>query len=554
MSKHGITLPLERIIGFAIVDPAKFKEIVADIRQAVETGSDYSLPDDELNEEYVSGKINDIINYQFGSEKRALIELIANSLDAGASNIDVKDITGCMSIGDNGSGMDFDNLLYDLALPFFSSKDGERTVGRFGLGFFSTLFGLKRGGTVTVDTNRHGKAYKVVYSKENGNVNVTYSLGERKSRGTDVTIQSGNGRTSFLNRFCQRFSKDRRKRKSYTKDYVKYVNPDQCRILYNKRQLNSGNLKFNRRAKVYEIPFNGSVIRVGIGPSGCDWSGDCESLSGGIKIKSSHSAGFSMIIDYPLCIEPVEGRNDFIENDMYSEARSLVFSRAILPYFMSEGKRFSKTRLAYVKTSLTQPPLTSMLRPFAENASREELSDLLTFFGGRKVPVDKQIIVSTGLANFDFFYSDSVVLNGQYNDSYGNLYSFLGSNPNVLPFETVLRSSEKVKLRDMSPEEREAYGFYDLLLEHAGGWYESLGDLDVYLIDGPVDSKSPYASNRDLVQRTTDLYVNVNHRLFRPGVPEQTRRMALDYMLKTSLLHSDSAESRIIWGCLQDDV
>lgn len=104
---------------------------------------------------------------QFARPLDCLRELVQNSIDAGASRVDVElswsdaePGRGVLSItvADGGEGMDEHVIDHELTRMFASSKDGDRTkIGRFGIGFTS-VFAIEPD-AVLLETGRHGESW-----------------------------------------------------------------------------------------------------------------------------------------------------------------------------------------------------------------------------------------------------------------------------------------------------------------------------------------------------------------------------------------------------------
>lgn len=79
--------------------------------------------------------IMSLIKAQAGSLQKAMLEAVANSMDAGADRIDIK-LTGTrVEIHDNGSGLSKEEDIYQFFERFgFDHSQLDRKVGRFGVG------------------------------------------------------------------------------------------------------------------------------------------------------------------------------------------------------------------------------------------------------------------------------------------------------------------------------------------------------------------------------------------------------------------------------------
>ena len=119
-------------------------------------------------------------------------ELVQNSIDAGATAIDVRihwepgdDDRGVLrvTVGDDGCGMSLDIIERCLLVVFRSSKEGDKTkIGKFGVGFFS-IFAVAPE-LVIVDTGRGEDGLRVRIAPDH-----SYEI-ERTAvrKGTAVTL------------------------------------------------------------------------------------------------------------------------------------------------------------------------------------------------------------------------------------------------------------------------------------------------------------------------------------------------------------------------------
>ncbi|MBN1503049.1 ATP-binding protein [Candidatus Woesearchaeota archaeon] len=527
--KKGIVVPLERLIALATINSGKFAQTVEALQKAVDQGEDYTIPDFDYNQDYVSNKLHDLITHQFTRSGRELIELIANSIDAGSKNIQFVDRGDEIIIKDDGSGMTFETLLYDLALPFFSGKVDK--IGRFGVGFYSILNVVQRGGRVIVDT-QNGTHYRAVYFMEDGKLTVRYSKHETREPGTTIHIQLGS-RDGFFGRIKNKLGLGKVKSsRKLIEEYVQYVPPERCIISCNGKQINFGYPIPIRQPQTYSIPFDRETIEVVLGLPKKDY-GDQLSLSGGVYV-THDSFALDMITDYPLSCQLVEGRNAFIKDKRFRQAQREVFVQAILPY------------LEYIKEHLPLATYDRILRSalhsriflgVAATGTTDEVCSLLSVYFNKDMSSERPIIISRNRhMNLDRFYSGALVVDPN-NVGHIEIIESLLVNPNlgVIDFQDVKESATRVQLRDMSEEQRMQYSLREL----------ETPDITVYLIEGPQDTVSPFASNfRYHGEPVTELYINKNHGFFHDELPESTRKSALDFFLKTCLYGIEEAENR----------
>ena len=549
-NEKQIILDFPWLVALANVDLQAYQQLVSNVQEALGNGTSFVMPEHHLRTEHIQRKLDDLINYQFGPDgspkkrKRTLIELISNSIDSQATSVVLSDDNRQIRVADNAKGMDLYGLLYNLTVPFATTKDGITTRGRFGVGAKSNLWVLSKGGTLEVDTRKNGDhSHKAVYSKtENGSYALACSHGELASQGTTITITLPITQYGFLRRMYHKLV-DPAERREYVQSYIENIDPQECNIFYNGRRLNHGICyKLHKKAKLFHIPFEGSHIKIAIGPARRRGRGQFRYLSDGFLVTKGTYTPFDLRIDYPLCIKPVESRTTFIETELYAQAQALAVSQAIIPYLQSHRDCFSHKLYEQIRSNLAY---SEIMGPAIARASREELSTLLGFFTDKDVPLNQEIIaVKDKTENLEQFYSSSLVINGR-NDGYGYLAKHLVKNSHVVDFEKVLPSSRKLYYKEIPPGEKTHYHL-DALNES-----RKFDNLVVFFIDGPSDSKSPFASNLRYGDATR-LYANQNHPLFNGRVPQSTASMALDYFLKRCLFGIKGAEDGLI--CMNGDL
>ena len=158
----------------------------------------------------VSGKIIKEISEKIPSTTYAIVELIKNSYEAMASNVEINVYDNMLEILDDGEGMDLDDI-HALLIVSHSNKEygvvknGRIISGEKGLGFFSVF---KFGSKITVQTSKQKYDYnfsidmnKIECLKDihDSNVDIAKSPSiDLKKHGTKVTIENLNSETIEL--------------------------------------------------------------------------------------------------------------------------------------------------------------------------------------------------------------------------------------------------------------------------------------------------------------------------------------------------------------------
>lgn len=127
---------------------------------------------------------------QFADPMAFYRELVQNSIDAGATAIDVRlrydsdDESLVVAVHDDGNGMNLDIIERCLLVLFRSSKDKDPTkIGKFGVGFFSVFAVAPK--VVRVDTGTGPDGYRLELRPD-----FTWEITESSPRkGTTVTLQ-----------------------------------------------------------------------------------------------------------------------------------------------------------------------------------------------------------------------------------------------------------------------------------------------------------------------------------------------------------------------------
>ncbi len=539
----SVKLPLERLIALAITNKELFKKSVPNIKSAIDRGIDYNLSDDlKLNVDYVVNKLSDIIRHQFGKDNLCLREGISNSLDAGATQITVIDSRDTITIDDNGSGMDFETLLYNLNLPFCSDK--IKQIGRFGLGFYSMLGVLAKDGYVSVDTRKDDQAYTVVYEKSDEGITVSYDKSDRTDNGTTISLfqPPTKLKTSLGDKILDFILPKFDRRKHILKDYFSFIDPSRSELFYSTggkpKRVNHGFDKL-KKSTVYNIEFADDEIRVAITRNKKNY-GHLDLLSGGVSIYGeSFTRQLEAVVDYPLSVEPVEARNDFIRSEHLDRAEELVFSKALLPYLKDNRTKFKRNDF---KEILHELFATKFVRSYTQHCSKPELLELIEMYTGVPIPENQDLLYycSSDRNPFNNIYrlfSNSRVFTSEFPLS-------LNNNPHVTQLKDIIKDSRKVDYGELTAEDFERYHLSRIPINKNNS-------LKIFFIDGlPADTTVPCASGGPFNKGgCTQLYVNSNHRLFNDdAIPQSTRDLSLNYYITRCFFDAKVSEEIAFGG------
>ena len=158
----------------------------------------------------VSGKIIKEISEKNPSTTYAIVELIKNSYEAMASNVEINIYDNRLEIWDDGEGMDLDDI-HALLIVSHSDKEygvvknGRIISGEKGLGFFSVF---KFGSKITVQTSKQKYDYnfsidmnEIACLKDIHDSNIDIAKSPNvglKKHGTRITIENLNSETIEL--------------------------------------------------------------------------------------------------------------------------------------------------------------------------------------------------------------------------------------------------------------------------------------------------------------------------------------------------------------------
>ncbi len=207
-------LPLSQIANFSSVIKASnradyfnddYFKLFCDFFEANDEMHDLLQVQNDTREK----KLDHLIGHQNEDLAVSIRELISNSIDA-SSNLESPEVevevevgAGYYSVADQGTGMDKNTIIKYLLIPAISSKDESSTIGRFGVGFFSSLAHLKTNkDAVVVETSDGENSYTIKFQKRpeyHDQVSFTISRNsEIKSKGTKVTVKSENLKIDHL--------------------------------------------------------------------------------------------------------------------------------------------------------------------------------------------------------------------------------------------------------------------------------------------------------------------------------------------------------------------
>lgn len=374
----GSRLPLHLLMGFAQSDTPSLRRLLAASRRAVENGGEVELPAHFLDENFFRHKVRDLAELQF-EPHRAVAELVSNAIDsvAGCRDKTVRvtvSKTGVV-VEDRGRGMTLGEMHTALSVPF-QQAEGEKAIGRFGVGFFSNLSFLAGGEAqgVRVESARDGSAHFFQYEVERpaGGTEYYARVGKsgRRESGTKVSILPRG-----------KFGRDMvRDIIATLKETFEELDSGIARLEINGKPYLPSKASRLREAAALETPHGALNIWADAG------SRDDVMLlkQGGSVISALDFPGGKVVLNVPRAFSPGEGRKGFVNDENYSRAMAGAFewlcgySRRNL-----EGARGKKAlrRAGWFEESLfghsMRSDASSPLTAFSVSASSGEMRGVL---------------------------------------------------------------------------------------------------------------------------------------------------------------------------------
>ncbi len=188
-------VPLEDMVSFLVAAGTSQRERLSEAIASAGRLQDF-LDEATGQRGYWRDLINDFRSSQTSDRNQALVELLANAIDATrgpfAKELAVSLRPDGAIVSDRGKGMSLQDMLLYLLIPTLSGKEGEATIGRFGVGFYASLQFLKTAqDRIVVRTCDGEQAYRLTLAL--GGSGYTCSIVREAlvlPRGTEVRIQA----------------------------------------------------------------------------------------------------------------------------------------------------------------------------------------------------------------------------------------------------------------------------------------------------------------------------------------------------------------------------
>ena len=185
-------IPLARLVAFLVSSEKKDRDFLAEALRSGQ-GIESALQRSPGPIDYWRDLITDFSNTQFADRSRPIVELVTNGLDASKDSLNrqvhIKNSASETSVEDRGTGMNLETVLEKLLIPLLSGKEGLKTTGRFGVGFYSILQYLKTDeDSITLKTSDGQETFTVRIVKRNGEPVITFDREPGGQAGTKVSI------------------------------------------------------------------------------------------------------------------------------------------------------------------------------------------------------------------------------------------------------------------------------------------------------------------------------------------------------------------------------
>jgi len=488
-------------IGYSL-NKNSLRSIISDIENGRKiTSFNKSI---ESNKKYLGKILREEVIKQFNDDKRPILELILNSIDAKPSNyqgtyfINVKKRLLSTTIEDNGNGMPLLDIFRYLIIPFNTEKEGIEEIGRFGVGFFSALNYCFGGSRLILKTHSGKESYRLLFYAESDAIDslhmVITKLKTRKKVGTKIVINKA--RWVLLEDYL----------KSNLHSFANYI----AEIYYNKKILNekkewySREVTLNIKGKEYKQSI---TLMVDLGRRKIDL------LANGVSVKKVTTNYFGFSVSFPPAVRLVEGRDEFKIDDNYELCVDKVFEcledylkqietnelrDKIIAHYKEMGEDSKKHIIeegvrSFAATQLTELAASFGITELSRIKNIEKLKELL--LAGKEYVLTESDFKRSHKFMSPYiskaFYVDPESYSF-WQDDYKTYKSFLSDNS---VFKPCLSKSEFSALGSL-------YNHLNILAR------QELKCNKYVLVEGPEDSESCYMYDNF----TSTFYFNVNHR------------------------------------------
>ncbi len=287
---------------------------------------DQNKPLDEIkvystNRKFIEKIMREEAIKQFPEQERPVLEVILNSIDAKPENCEQYNIwvearPKYVTICDAGKAMTLYDVLSDLIVPFSTQKEGIETIGKFGVGFLSTLnYCLKDlRNSIDVETNTGLECNKMTFYSTGSEVSDLRMKLNRKVtnlhpglRSTKVTIRTKNNLDGL---------------QKYLANQLADIPIQKAAIYVNNEQINPQTP--DRLHREVEFDVKGKKLKQFVSLA-IDNNERVKLVSQGVRVRERFADSLGAVLNFPSAVNPVEGRDEFKQNDNYFKAVDCIY-------------------------------------------------------------------------------------------------------------------------------------------------------------------------------------------------------------------------------------
>lgn len=417
------------------------------------------------NKNYIEKILREEVIRQFANSSRPLLEVVLNAVDAKPEmldgekyNISIVLNKKQMQITDNGTGMTLDQILRLLIIPFSTEKDALEDIGRFGVGFLSTLhYCLERPkkNYITVETTTAEEQVTCTFYATGETVgDLRMHVGMRtpkQQRGTRVTIRKPMakemGYLSELHRYLTthlvhipRFAAIinlNGKRINNTTNGTWYQQPVSFQMHERTYTQNVGlqisaitpetNENKKRQRKQKKNTLAAYFPKLVQQSKKEKLEGITSLLSQGILVQRHLTSVYNATVSFPPVVLVVEGREDFKRDANYDAAAKAVFS--CLYHYLREQKErepeLATKMLSFIPEFASALNFLGCNRPHTIHNAKK-IQELL--FPKKQYVVSPHVWQNYAAFFGDVFRGCAVEVGDEHYDYWNELFQYKGAN------------------------------------------------------------------------------------------------------------------------------
>lgn len=347
------------------------------------------------NRAYLGKILREEVLKQFADRKRPMLEVVLNAIDARSwdtdeeYHININMHGDRFKVRDNGRGMNLDEILRLLIVPFSTEKNGIEQIGRFGVGFlaalnYCTYYPMKN--KVIVDTSTGKEGYRAEFYSETDLVDgLRMKLKKHKFphfKGTDVLLKVR--------------SYDKEVIKEYLFEHLRGVPSYTAKLFLNRKPMND--IKGNRwYAANVNLKAFGKTIKQQVGFKTSDRN-QIFLTAQGVLVDTFNSTYGGATISFPAAVKVVEGRDEFKLDENYKTAVKGAF-KALEKYIKEE-----------VREEGSRQDVLSFIPSLASAFSKRRIKDIPNIEGitNALLPDKKYVLIQKQMKELEPFLGEKI--------------------------------------------------------------------------------------------------------------------------------------------------